>query len=226
MSLSTISIPSDSALKSIEILNQFSATIGQDGWIHDGSVTLSVDLIDEAIVRAMQEPKLPRPEERIAAQIDREIPIPKVMAQKLTDIDLEFLTAYQNSTGVARPSIFKDYCRRRREVRNKIVAPYARQDIASSTGLVITYGKVPGFIPDPKAIITLTRPDGRAYTCTTLIHYTHPSGAEERYLRECRIQCDRIIRYFVPGLDDPDRARQDEPREPLTPLKWKEMLGL
>ena len=99
--------------------------------------------------------------------------------------------------------------------RDRVVLSFVQIDIAPSS---LVYGAV---VP---TVTCLTEPDGRAYAIEVLIHASHPASAEDLYLREKRVECDRILRYHCPSLDDAQWLKQNEPRETMDAIGWRKSL--
>lgn len=104
----------------------------------------------------------------------------------------------------------------KRQLRDDIVLPYATGDLVISSSLV--YGAM---LP---MVASLGYPDGRAFTVEALIHFSHPTSPEDLYLREKRVTAKRIYRYRIPGLDDAEWMRQNEPRGPLDAKGWRDLM--
>ena len=94
----------------------------------------------------------------------------------------------------------KIYHGRLQVIRDGLVLAHAMQAIEGKT---LAYG---AHIPGAR----LVQLDGIPRRCNTLIHLTHPTSPEELFLREAQIECDRIYRYHVPGLDDAAWSHQNE----------------
>ncbi len=220
-----VSIPCRSLVESIDTLTQLKATLGQNCHINLDTFTLqvSLELIDHCIAQDLQTPPPPRfAEKPPIVRIDKPIRMLPYRELELAKLQSAF---YQNWTAAANDyrlqrQAHHEYQYHCSQLRDRIVAPYARTDVS---GLTLVYGKLEADSRTPP-FLSLDYPNGQAITVQTLIHYTHPSSAEELALREQRIQAERIIRYYVPGLDDAAWVLQNEPRDRLDAIGWRTLI--
>jgi hypothetical protein len=124
---------------------------------------------------------------------------------------MEFGRKYREADGIkARSRVIADQEATAKQFRMRVLEGLIKAD--TLTGAIV-FGD--GFSE------ALRRPDGLHRYGTVLIHASHPANAEELYLRESQCTVDRIIRYRVPGLDDAEWMRQDEPRETMDAIAWR-----
>lgn len=213
----SITIPLRSLQEAFTKLTELKAILGHTARLKDG-LKLSVDLnhIDTLIESSMEKKARSRSQFEIppsaippVERIDRVIFMTAEHQLELLKIDTEYEMAFSNADGVWEriEKAREEHLAAKRHLRLDILAVFVSID---TSGLTLIYGDR---LFD--SAVVLDNPDGRARTVDTLIHYTHPVSPEELYLREQRVSAKRIIRYQVPGLDDGDWMRQDEPQSDL-----------
>jgi hypothetical protein len=170
-------------------------------------------LLNQPTVEAVEPAPLP------PTYVDREV-LPN-LAQKahydeLTEL---FISNYQDApTDEQRRQAFLDYRRSVTDLRLHIIQPIAEQDIDDQTALIYGGLHIPG-------CVSIDRPDGRHYIVDLLVHYSHPVSPEELRLRERRVTCKKILRYYVPGLDDARWQQQNQQRQSLDADGWRTLIA-
>ena len=194
-------------------INTLGLTLGKDCAIAPDHILLDLDTIDR-----LKAPPTTQPEFIQTTRRDVEIQLSPDSNLQSLQIDAEFTQDWANAEGdrelerIARAKHIKA----KAELREQIITPYVLEDCLE--GDVLLYGG------DILLAYCRSFPDGRAWTVDKLIHFSHPGSPEELYARERRVTAREIIRYRVPGLDDADWERQNEPREMLDAIGWRELL--
>lgn len=171
----------------------------------------AVDKQIEAYLRS--QPTAPAPDsaalEYAPQRIDREIALTPVEEAERLKIEAQFLAATDKTAGYRAMMTARDALRTTAVLRN---IPLDVQ------GLTLIYG-----LAHDKCLTIGC--DGIHRHCHTLIHGTHATNPEDEYLRELQVTCDRIVRYYVPGLDDGRWQLLNQPlRWPMTPQEWRQLL--
>ncbi len=204
-------------VEALETAQALNGKFGQDCFLlPDHSLSLPLTFIQQCLQTSAQPD--PEPCKRCPTRLDREIELdPKQQAQLL-----EIQAIYQQDWVAAAGNPYRRRLARRKlhqlklKLRAEVLTPLV--DLEITPGVTLVYG---GFFLDA---LCQHAPDGRSYTVETLIHFTHPVSAEDLFLREHRVQCDRILRYRIPGLDDAEWMRQNEPRQTLDAQAWRALL--
>ncbi|NER78441.1 MAG: hypothetical protein F6K42_02470 [Leptolyngbya sp. SIO1D8] len=185
-------------------------------------MTIEVPLtaIDKAIQSYLEEKSsavaesiLPKPTE--PERIDKRLVLSPVEETQKTGIEAEFLANTIGADAEQKQAAYNNFIEAQRLLRQEVVLRAIRLDAEPDT---LVYGlNIPG-------VSFIRWPDGIHRRCKTLIHGTHPVTPEEEYLRELQVTCDRIIRYYVPGLDDAAWQRLNQPVYwPMNPQDWREL---
>jgi hypothetical protein len=220
----SVVIPHHSLLECLQTIQRLKLVLGRDCQF-DESFDLRIPLqtVDRLLEDGLNQPDLTSPVKTLltttAERIDRVIDLIPDLQLKALQISNQFQAdwaAAGDDRGMER------LARRRqleaqRELRLEAIAPYVMADIVY--GSTLLYGlRFEGVIP-------LQYPDGKAYVVKSLIHQSHPATPEDLYLREVRAVAEKIYRYRVPGLDDGDWFRQNEPRSTLDAQGWRKLLA-
>lgn len=149
-------------------------------------------------------------------RIDRTIVLTDAENTKRMKVDADFLAAIaQARTEDDRLKSYQEQRNAYSQIRQEAVS---RNIPADAQGKTLIYG--PHFVNG-----STIAADGIFRTCSTLIHATHPVSPEDEYLREAQVQCDRIVRYRVLGIDDGQWQLINQPLHwPMTAEDWRQML--
>jgi len=207
--MSSISIPHNSLLDSLETLHRLGAVLGQDAVINtDYTLQVQMTHIDDLIIQQLRQNPAPEPPERIAPpeRIDRVILLDNSQEIERAQIEANFLEAWEAASNPeAQTEAYEQRNRERRELRLRAISPFVQLDVLPERTLVYGTGRF-------DFAECIPRYDGRSRQVHTLIHHTHPTSPEELWLREHKVIAERIIRYRIKGLDDADWDRQNQPR--------------
>lgn len=195
-------------------------TVGENGSRLVG-VTLQIPLgiIQDTLIDDLQSQREIPEEEDSSTVVDAEAPPPQRIT-RIVPLDgearIHFLTnqanyleaiAQANDDPPAQLAAWQTWQSTCRHLRDTIVSAVAELDCDRQPTLV--YGAT---LNQAQRIF----PNGQRRECHTLIHATHAESPEDLWLREYRIDCQRIISYRVPDLDDAAWHRNREPRRPIT----------
>jgi hypothetical protein len=216
-----ITIPHTSLESALETAEYFGATFGKDCLLEPEShnLRISLDLVDTKIVEDLERsPASPStPQKFSPTRTDFTLELDTASQARLAEIELVYLQEWEAANGdrTAQQSAYRDRQSAIRQLRLQFLSSLVEP---AANGGTLIYG---GWFPNA---VSLDYPDGQWRQVETLIHFAHPISPEDLYLRECRVSCDRIIRYHIPGLDDAEWIRQNEPRQRLDAAKWRSLL--
>jgi len=216
-----ITIPHTSLNAALETAEYFGAAFGKDCLLEPEShnLRISLDLVDSKIVEALEisPTPLPTPQKFSPTRTDFTLELDTANQARLAEIELVYLQEWEAANGDldAQDIAYRDMRTAKKALRSQFLTSLI--EAAAGPGTLV-YG---GWFANATC---LERPDGQWRRVETLIHFTHPVSPEDLYLRECRVTCDRIIRYHIPGLDDAEWIRQNEPRQRLDAAKWRSLL--
>jgi hypothetical protein len=210
----TIYISNQDTAGAIDRAFQFGGTFAKDCWLQPDGTTLKIDLaLAERVMVDGMESAAPEPSENpaIPTRIDRTYPLSETDQAEWIQIGMEFGRRYREAQSLSeRSQVISDQEAIAKQFRMRVLKPLIEADMV---GDPIVFGT--GF-PD-----ALLRPDGLHRYGGVLIHASHPLNAEELYLRESQCTVSQIIRYRIPGLDDAEWIRQNEPRETMDTIAWR-----
>jgi hypothetical protein len=216
-----IVLPHTSTSEAIDTAQSFGGVFGKDCFLQsDNSLKIALDLIDDLIVQELRTPPaapVAIPQEE-PTRIDRTISMDMAQEIQLAQIEVDFLADWETAQGdrAAENAAFKKRAIAKKMLRSRVLTPLVQMELSPESNLA--YG---GFFDRATC---LDWPDGKARTAHTLIHFSHPSSPEELWLREQRVNCRLILRYQIPGLDDAEWIRQNEPRQDLDCSGWRSLL--
>lgn len=184
------------------------------------NLRVSLDCIDELIERRLkdQQTAISPPAGNNTERVDRTLVMDATQQARLIEIDAVYLEEWQQANGeweLQRLARAKQQ-QAKIKLRSQVIEQYAAMDVKPGNTLV--YG---GVLP---GAVCLDVPDGQQRSVERLIHFSHPVNGDELWLRECRVQAERVIRYRVPGLDDAQWMMQDEGRSGLDAAGYREIL--
>jgi hypothetical protein len=216
MSDSSIVIPHHSLIEALETATALNGRFGQDCFL-EANYALKLPLA--FIQKCNGQPEInPVPCQRCPVRLDRVIELEPEQQARFAEIQLAYAQDWEIAAGnrYQQQLARRKYHQLKQVFRSEVLTPLVDMEI--SAGVTLIYG---GFFFDA---LCQDAPDGRFYTVETLIHFSHPVSSEDLHLRERRVECDRIIRYRILGVDDAEWIRQNEPRRALNAEMWRELL--
>jgi hypothetical protein len=218
-------------MEAMSFINQLGLTLGQDCQILFPESTVQIQV--EAIARLLQPEKpatiaespqithSPYPVDDLppseVERLDRMVPLSQGYADALHRIEQTYQQMWTDATTLkAEEEAIAWRGQAKANLRQKILAPVVEAEIAGRSHLV--YGRLPG-------ADCLDFPDGRSRVAEDLIHLANPRSPEELWLREQRVQAQRIIRYRIASLDDAAWLMQERQRGAIGAAMWREMLS-
>lgn len=178
----------------------------------ESEMVIPFTAIDQAIeshlrnLQSVADSGTPESRDCLPERIDREIVLTDADQLNVLQAKADFLNSTNKQQG------YKQMRSSHEAIRTTIVLRNLPLDIQGHT---IIYG-----LSHPQA--ESIGCDGIPRSCNTLIHGSHALSPEDEYLRERQITCDRIVRYFIPGLDDAQWSLINQPlRWPMTIQEWR-----
>ena len=198
-------------------LSRLGLKLGNHCKIIKPNYTIEIDLeaIDQVIEQELKRRanSHPAPQEPEPERIDQWVALPQQAKIRLMKLEADFLRATQ--LGVSGPEAIATLNHGKATLRTEIVLPFAQAHVSGST--LVYGGQLEG--------ATTIEADGRAATCDTLIHFSHPVNPEDLAIRERRITCNKIVRLQVEALDDIAWLKQNQPLHwPLNSRDWRNLL--
>ena len=221
-----IEIPVNGWLEALDKCDRLKAVLGHDARFEDGTLSVSLDVVDRAIAHSLDAPDMTPPKEpHVTLRDDRAIALTPEQELELAAIHADHAAAFFAAGGdrALEREAWRIRHWEQQSLRQRAIAPYLRQD--ASDGFTLVYGDCRPFLADDTGVLVLECPTGRPLTCHTLIHFTHPASPEERAFREWNVTSDRVISYWVEGIDDGARVRLQNPAAPINALSLRRMLA-
>lgn len=226
MSLEIV-IPCSSIRDALIKAEEFDAIFAKDCFLQEGTSNLrfDADFIDDRMIEAMEVERIleetkPQPRQfSKPVRVDTALELDSEGNIELLQIEASFLEAWQDANG--DQDVLRQAQANRQRLRRKLRLDFLDSIIRRSVvgGDTLIYGL------EVNGAVCLEEADGNTHEVEVLIHATHPASPEDLYLRERQVQCDRILRWRIPGLDDGDWMRQNEPRETLDAKAWRRLLS-
>ena len=213
--MSLIKIPCENLLSTVTKLNELKLIIGRDCKLEGRTIVVTLDAIDKVLEDYLNEQEVEEIPQRETVRTDRVIHMTDAVRLELLAVEASFVRDWNAAEAerVLEQIAIDDRRIAKQQLRSRILLPHVLNDIDPASTIV--YGDGIEVCP------CLEVPDGKERSVEKLIHYAHPCSPEELKLRESRIIANEIIRYRVPGLDDAEWMRQNEP---IVQLNWRELV--
>lgn len=214
-----------SLTEALDTASSLQAKLAVEAWLVPNTFNLrvSLDHVDNQIIKHLKQVQLDTGTVVTPASepvwLDYEVDLETEALAQLAVFRAKFANEWNAANGdaIAEKSAYLRVLRRKQELRFKLLRDRVALDATPES---LIYGPSAANFPCE----CIPKPDGKARVVTSVIHLSHPTSPEDLYLRHQRIICDRIIRYHIPGLDDPEWIRQNEPRSQMDARAWRELL--
>lgn len=216
-----IKIPHPDNQSAIVQMLQIGGKLAQNCWIDpDNTLRVNLGLAEQVMIDNMDQSidRMPDEPDSMPTRFDRVIPLTIEQSSEWLTIGHEFARQYNQAVTLEeKRSIVGARDRTSQQFRYRVIKPHIEADLPADRVEAVIFG---GDFPT-----SIESPDGMRRYCTMLVHASHPTSAEELYLREAQTVCQRIFRYRIPGVDDAEWIRQEEPREPLDVAGWRRLIN-